>query len=40
MDNLFHPKSSKLHPNVFGVRSIFIESIGAVVMEIILSLKK
>ena len=34
------PKKSNLHLNLFGVRSILKESIGAVVMKNILSLKK
>ena len=34
------PKYSNQHPNLFGVHSIFIESIGAMVTKNILNLKK
>ena len=36
----FLPKNSNQHPNLFGVHSIFMESIGAVVTKNILNLKK
>ena len=36
----FLPKNSNKHPNLFGVHSIFMESIGAVVTKNILNLKK
>ena len=36
----FLPKNSNQHPNLFGVHSIFMESIGAVVKKKILNLKK
>ena len=36
----FLAKSSKQHLSLLGVRSIFLESIGAVVMKNLLSLKK
>ena len=35
----FLPKNSNQHPNLFGVHSIFMESIGAVVTKNILNLK-
>ena len=36
----FHPKNSNQHSNLFGVHSMFMESIGAVVTKTILNLKK
>ena len=36
----FLPKNSNQHPNLFGVHSIFMKSIGAVVTKNILNLKK
>ena len=36
----FFPKNSNHYPNLFGVHSIFMESIGAAVTKNILNLKK